>query len=108
LDDTKTVSSNNNDKNYEQNNGFGRFGDVDDTLHINGKEETMLYCSHCDLFLFKLWRKKLLDIRLILIHASRHNQPNKAANIYKRSVVAHIYSSSHIFSFNKQDLTEVR
>jgi hypothetical protein len=33
LDDTKKVSSNKNDKNYEQNNGFGRFDDVDDTLH---------------------------------------------------------------------------
>ncbi|HEX2409386.1 MAG TPA: hypothetical protein VHJ38_19455 [Nitrososphaeraceae archaeon] len=33
LDDTKQVSSNNNNENQEQNNGFGRFDDVDGTLH---------------------------------------------------------------------------
>jgi hypothetical protein len=38
LDDTKMVSSNKNDKKYEQNNGFGLFDDVDDTLHRKVKE----------------------------------------------------------------------
>ncbi len=34
LDDTKTVSSNNNCKNQEQKGSFGRFDGVDDTLHM--------------------------------------------------------------------------
>jgi hypothetical protein len=34
LDDTTKISSIKNDENYEQNNGFGRFDDVDDTLHM--------------------------------------------------------------------------
>ena len=38
MDDTKKVSSNKTDKNQEQNNGFGRFDGVDDTLHIKVKE----------------------------------------------------------------------
>jgi hypothetical protein len=38
LDDTKEVSSNNNNENQEQNNDFGRFDDVDDTLHIIVRE----------------------------------------------------------------------
>ena len=38
LDDTKKVSSNNNNENQEQNNGFGRFDGVDDTLHIKVRE----------------------------------------------------------------------
>ena len=39
LDDTNKVSSNKNDKNHEQNNGFGRFDDVDDILHIMNVKE---------------------------------------------------------------------
>ena len=42
LDDTKEVSSNNIDENQEQNNGFGRFDDVDDTLHIKIREHLSL------------------------------------------------------------------
>jgi hypothetical protein len=34
LDNTFLVSSNNSNENHEQNNGFGRFDDTDDTLHI--------------------------------------------------------------------------
>jgi len=33
LDDTKKLLSNNSRRNHEQNNGFGRLDDVDDTLH---------------------------------------------------------------------------
>jgi hypothetical protein len=50
LDNTKEVSSNKNDENYEQNNGFGRFDGVDDTLHIKVKEHLnqgkSLKCHH--------------------------------------------------------------
>ena len=51
LDDTKKVSSNNNNGNQEQNNGFGRFDDVDDTLHIMKVKEhpakgKSLKCHH--------------------------------------------------------------
>ena len=55
--DTKKVSSNKNEKDQEQNNGFGRFDDVDDILHNDRrhdklkKEETrILYCPYCDWF----------------------------------------------------------
>jgi hypothetical protein len=50
LDDTKEVSSNKNYENHEQNNGFGRFDGVDDTLHIKVKEHLVngktLKCHH--------------------------------------------------------------
>ena len=50
LDDTKKVSSNNNDKNQAQNNDFGRFDGVDDTLHIKVREHLSqgksLKCHH--------------------------------------------------------------
>jgi hypothetical protein len=50
LDDTFLVSSNKNDKNQEQNNGFARFDGVDDTLHIKVKEHLAngktLNCHH--------------------------------------------------------------
>ena len=42
LDDTKIVSSNNKDKNQEQNNGFGRFDGVDDNLHIKVRGTSQL------------------------------------------------------------------
>jgi hypothetical protein len=54
LDDTKNVSSNENDENYEQNNGFGRLDGIDDTLHIIVREHLSqgktLKCHHknCD------------------------------------------------------------
>ncbi len=38
LDDIKKVSSIDNDENQEQNNGFGRFDDIDDILHVKVKE----------------------------------------------------------------------
>jgi hypothetical protein len=50
LDDTNKVSSNKNDKNHEQKSAFGRFDDVDDTLHIKVREhfsqEKSLKCHH--------------------------------------------------------------
>jgi hypothetical protein len=50
LDDTKTVSSNNINENQEQNNGFGRFDGVDDTLQIIVREHLSqgksLKCHH--------------------------------------------------------------
>jgi hypothetical protein len=50
LDNTFLVSSNNNQKKHEQNNGFGRFDGVDDTLHIRVKEHLVngktLKCHH--------------------------------------------------------------
>ena len=50
LDDTKTVSSNNNCKNQEQKGSFGRFDSVDDDLHIKVKEHLAkgktLKCHH--------------------------------------------------------------
>ena len=50
LEDTKKVSSNKEDRNHEQNNGFGRFDGVDDTLHMNVREhlgqEKSLKCHH--------------------------------------------------------------
>jgi hypothetical protein len=42
LDDTNKVSPNNIDKNHKQNNDFGRFDDVDDTLHIMKVKEYFL------------------------------------------------------------------
>ncbi len=57
LGDTKKVSSNENEKDQEKNNGFGRFDDIDDILHNDKrhdklkKEETrILYCPYCDWF----------------------------------------------------------
>ena len=62
MDDTKKVSSNNNDENQEQNNGFGRFDDVDDTLHdmeensiqkeddAAANNESLYECYYCDNF----------------------------------------------------------
>ena len=38
LDNTLLVSSNKNNKNHEQNDGFGRFDGIDDDLHIKVKE----------------------------------------------------------------------
>jgi hypothetical protein len=50
LDDIKKASSNNNDKNQEQNTAFGRFDDIDDTLHTKVKEHLAngktLKCHH--------------------------------------------------------------
>ena len=50
LDNTKKVSSNNIQENQEQNNGFGRFDDIDDTLHIKIREHLSqgksLKCHH--------------------------------------------------------------
>ena len=50
MDDTKEVSSNNSNENQEQNNGFGRFDGVDDTLHIKVREHLVkgksLKCHH--------------------------------------------------------------
>ena len=50
LDDTKNVSSNNIDKKQEQNDDFGRFDGVDDTLHIKVREHLSqgksLKCHH--------------------------------------------------------------
>ena len=55
LDDAKTVSSNNNTKNQEQNNVFGQLDSFDDDLHIKvkehlSKEGKSLKCHHknCD------------------------------------------------------------
>ena len=42
MDDTNKVSPNNIDKNHKQNNDFGRFDDVDDTLHIMKVKEYFL------------------------------------------------------------------
>jgi hypothetical protein len=51
LDDTKEVSSNNSNENHEQNTGFGRFDDIDDTLHTMKVKEHLakgktLKCHH--------------------------------------------------------------
>ena len=50
MDDTKNVSSNNSNENQEQNNGFGRFDGVDDTLQIIVREHLSqgksLKCHH--------------------------------------------------------------
>jgi Bifunctional DNA primase/polymerase, N-terminal len=50
LDDTFFVSSNKNDGNQEQNNGFGRFDDIDNTLHTKVREHLAngktLKCHH--------------------------------------------------------------
>ena len=50
LDGIKKVSSNDNDKNQAQNNGFGRFDSIDDTLHTKVKEHLAngktLKCHH--------------------------------------------------------------
>jgi hypothetical protein len=50
LDDTKNASSNKDNKNHEQNNGFGRFDGIDNTLHIKVKEHLAngktLKCHH--------------------------------------------------------------
>ena len=42
LDDTTTISSNKINENHEQNNGFGRFDSVDDTLHTMIDKEQLL------------------------------------------------------------------
>jgi hypothetical protein len=50
LDNTNKVSSNNNNKNQEQTNGFGRFDSIDDDLQIKVKEHLSkgksLKCHH--------------------------------------------------------------
>ncbi|HJT82889.1 MAG TPA: bifunctional DNA primase/polymerase [Nitrososphaeraceae archaeon] len=50
LDDTATILSNNNHKNYEQKSAFRRFDDVDDTLHMIAREHfshgKSLKCHH--------------------------------------------------------------
>ncbi len=50
LDDIKKVSSIDNNENQEQNNGFGRFDDIDDTLHLKVNEHLAngktLKCHH--------------------------------------------------------------
>jgi hypothetical protein len=54
LDDTFLVSSNKNDKNYEQNNNFGRLDDVDDTLlmivreHLNQGKSLKCLLQNCN------------------------------------------------------------
>jgi hypothetical protein len=52
LDDTKKASSNNNNENQEQNSGFGRVDDIDDTLHIIYRKyprSDIWACEHCNL-----------------------------------------------------------
>ena len=50
MDDTKEVSSNNSIENQAQNNGFGRYDSIDDTLHIKVREHLTqgksLKCHH--------------------------------------------------------------
>ena len=52
FDDTKKVSSNNIDKKQEQNDDFGRFDGVDDTLHSISRKypnSDIWVCEHCKL-----------------------------------------------------------
>ena len=50
LDDTKKVSTNNNNKNQTQNDDFGRYDSIDDTLHMKVREHLSqgksLKCHH--------------------------------------------------------------
>ena len=52
MDNTFLVSSNKNDKNHEQNNGFGQFDGVDDTLQVIVRKHLAkgksLKCHHKD------------------------------------------------------------